>query len=56
MNFNEDFIAVCSWGSNSQYSRIGSDNDLTSAKRQAIIWAIEDQFADAYMRLSAWMS
>ena len=29
---------VCSWGSNQQYSNIGSDNGLVPTRWQAIIW------------------
>ena len=37
--------------SNSQYSNIGSDNDLAPTRRQAIIWT-----TDVYMRQSASIS
>ena len=33
-----EFIEVCSWGSNWQYSSIGLDNGLAPSRRQAIIW------------------
>ena len=38
------------------YSRIGSDNGLAPARRQAIIWTNDDKFTDAYLRHSASMS
>ena len=37
MNFAYDFTEVCYQGSNKQYSSIGSDNDLSPTRRQAII-------------------
>ena len=41
MNFDQNFIEICSYGSNSQYSIIGSDNDLVRTRWQAIIWTID---------------
>ena len=38
INYDYDFIEVCSQGSNQQYSSIGSDNGLSLGLRQAIIW------------------
>ena len=38
MNFIQDFTKVCSASLNQQYSIIGSDNGLSSGRRQAIIW------------------
>ena len=38
MNFDLDFIEVCSQVSNQQYSSIGSDNGLAPVRRQAITW------------------
>ena len=38
MNFDYNFTAVCSKGSNQQYASIGSDNSLATTWRQAIIW------------------
>ena len=35
---------------------IGSDNGLSPARRQAIIWTNYGKFTDAYMRHSASMS
>ena len=43
-------------GPNENYSRIGSDDGLVPSRRQAIIWANEDQFIGAYMRHSAAIS
>ena len=36
--FDENFIEICSQGSNSQYFSIGSDNGLAPTRQQAIIW------------------
>ena len=36
-----------------QNSRIGSDNGLAPARRQAIIWTNDGKFTDVYMRHSA---
>ena len=55
-NFDQYFTAGCSWGSNLQYSIIGSDNGLAPTRRQAIIWTKDGQFTDAYMRNSASMT
>ena len=33
-----DFIEICFWGSNEQYSSIGSDYGMAPTMRQAIIW------------------
>ena len=41
MNFDQNFIEICSYGPNLQYSIIGSDNGLPPTKRQAIIWTID---------------
>ena len=49
-------MEVCSYGSNKQYSSIGSDKGLAPTRRQAIIWNNDGQFTDAYMRPSASMS
>ena len=38
MSFTDDFTAICSWGSDKQYSIIGSDNSLAPTRREAIIW------------------
>ena len=38
LNFDSNFTAVCSSGSNYQYSSIGSDNGLATTRQQAIIW------------------
>ena len=56
INFDWYFTEVCSQGSSSQYSSIGSDNGLAPARRQAIIWTNDGLFTDAYMRHSASMS
>ena len=40
------------WGSNEQYSSIGSDNGLAPTRQQAIIWANDGYFTDTYMSLS----
>ena len=37
LNSDWNFIEVCSWGSNWQYSSIGSDNGLAPPRRQTII-------------------
>ena len=37
-NFDKDFAEIFSFGSNQQYSGIGSDNVLAPTRRQAIIW------------------
>ena len=37
-NFNYNLTEMCSLGSNWQYGSIGSDNDLTPNKQQAITW------------------
>ena len=50
------FTEVCSQGSNQQYPGIGSDNGLVPTSGQAIIWANDGYFTDAYMRHSASMS
>ena len=42
--FDLNFTEICSWGSNSQYSSIGSDNGLAPIRRQAIIWTKADIF------------
>ena len=36
MNFDQDFIKFCSYGSNKRYYSIGSDNYLAPIRRQAI--------------------
>ena len=36
--FDENFIEICSPGSNQEYSSIGSDNGLALVRQQAIIW------------------
>ena len=38
MYFDENFIGICSRGSNLQMSTNGSDNVLAPVRRQAIIW------------------
>ena len=38
LNFDKNFIEVCSQGSHWQYSSIGSDNGLAPNKRKAIMW------------------
>ena len=38
LNFDYNFIEVCSQGSNWQYSSIGADNGLAPNRRQAITW------------------
>ena len=38
MNIDRNFIEVRSFGSNKQYSSIGSGNGLAPTKQQAIIW------------------
>ena len=36
--FRLNFIEVCSWGSNEQYSTIGSDNGLAAAQKGQVMW------------------
>ena len=55
-NFAYNFNEVCSWGSNQQYSSIGSDYGLVPTRRQAIIWTNDGWIFYAYMRQSAPMS
>ena len=50
MNFYENFTEVCSLGSDSQLTSIGSDNGLVPNRRQAIIWTNDGQF---YRRIYA---
>ena len=38
MNFALNFIEICSYGSNQQYSIIGSDNGFAPTGQQAVIW------------------
>ena len=38
LNFDSNFIKVCSWASNKHWAIIGSENFSESNKRQAIIW------------------
>ena len=47
---------MCSHEINWQYFITGSDNGLAPARRQAIIWTYDGQFADTYMRHSASVS
>ena len=56
MIFDKSFTEVYSYGSNKQYSSIGSDNGLAPARRQAIIWINDGYFIDANMRHSASIS
>ena len=42
LNYDENFIEVCSQGSNWQYASIGSDNGSAPNRRQAIIWTNDD--------------
>ena len=51
--FRLRFHWVCSWGSNQQYSNIGSDNGLAPTRRQAIVWTNDGLIIGAYMRHSA---
>ena len=39
INFDQNFIEVCSKGTNQQYSSNGSENDFAPTRRQAIISA-----------------
>ena len=55
MNFDQNSIYVCYWGSNKQYPNIGLDNSLASTRRQAIIWTNAGSSNDEYMRQSASM-
>ena len=41
-------LKVCFWGSNQQYSCIGSDNDLAPTKWHAIVWTNDGKSTDAY--------
>ena len=56
--FDSNFIEVCSWGSNWQYSSIGSDNGLAPIRRQAIIWTNAEQIhwdeLISYNQLGQW--
>ena len=57
MSFDYDFTEmICSLWSNKQYGSTGSDNGLTPARRQAIIWTNGGKFTDAYMRHSTSIS
>ena len=56
MNFDYDFIDVCSLGSNYQYSSSGSDNGLEPTRRQLVIWTNGGKFTDVYLRHSASMN
>ena len=47
---------MCSPVSDLQYSSIGSDNDLSPARRQAIVWSSDGSFTDTYMRRFASVS
>ena len=42
LNFKQNFIEMCSLGSNWQYISISSDNSLAPSGRQAIIWSNAD--------------
>ena len=39
--FRLNFIEICSYEPNQQYSSIGSDDGLSPVRRQAIIWTID---------------
>ena len=47
---------MCSMDSIWQIGSIGSDNGLTPARRQAIVWTNDGMFTDAYMHHLASMS
>ena len=51
--FDWNFTKICSYKSNKQYSKIGSDNGMAPIRRQAIIWTNNGLFTDEYMRHSA---
>ena len=57
INFDQDFIEVCSQWSNKQYSSIGSNNGFAPVRRQAIIW-INDGLVywRTYIRISVSLS
>ena len=57
MNFDYNFIQVCSYGSNQQYPTISWDYGLVPTRRQAIIWTNDGymEIIDTYMRYSASM-
>ena len=46
MNFDWYIIEASSYGSNKQYSIIGSDNHLVPTRWQAIIWTNDGYFTD----------
>ena len=51
--FDQNFIEMCSPGSNYQYSCIGLDDGSAPTRRQAIIWTNDGEITNAYMRHSA---
>ena len=56
MIFDNDFIEVCSYVSDEQYSSTGSDDGLTPTRQQAIIWTNDGYYIDTYMHHLAPMS
>ena len=50
INFEYDFLEICSQLSNQQYSSIWSDNGMAPVRRQAIIWNNDGL---AYWRIDA---
>ena len=42
LNYKQNFIEICSFGSDWQYEGIGSDNSLVPSRRQAIAWTNVD--------------
>ena len=55
-DFGLNVTEVCSYGSDTQYSTIGSYNGWVPSRRQAIIWINDSLFTDAYMCQSVLMS
>ena len=50
LNIKWNFIGICSWGCNWQYSGIGSGNGLVPNRRPAITWKMMTKFYDAIWR------
>ena len=54
LRFKQNFTETSPLGSNWQYARIISDNDLAPNRREAIIKTMMTQFSDAYNGLTHW--